>query len=250
MNYYPFHIGDYISHTSHLTDAEDLAYRRMIDLYYQSEQPFPDAEFVARRVKSTPEIVSVLLSEYFVKSEDGWRNKRADEEIEKYHAKAESARNANKAKLAKKSELKSELKSEPNQDATNNQEPRTNNQLIIKTPEGVDTTVFGDFLKLRQRLKAPVTQTALNGIQREAKKAGISLQEAMEMCCARGWRGFKAEWAESKDSVSKKPDDKQWMFSDQGIVAKANELGVHSMGLTYQQLKEKCLLVMAKKAMQ
>jgi uncharacterized protein YdaU (DUF1376 family) len=138
MNYYPFHIGDYVSHTSHLSDAEDLAYRRMIDLYYQSEQPFVDINFIARRVKSTPEIISVILSDFFVKSEDGWRNKRADEEISKYHAKAESARNANKAKIQKKSELitelkstlKSELKSEPNQDATKNQEPITN----ISTP--------------------------------------------------------------------------------------------------------------------
>ena len=138
MNYYPFHIGDYVSHTSHLSDAEDLAYRRMIDLYYQSEQPFVDINFIARRVKSTPEIISVILSDFFVKSEDGWRNKRADEEISKYHAKAESARNANKAKIQKKSVLKTEMKStlkselisEPNQDATKNQEPITN----ISTP--------------------------------------------------------------------------------------------------------------------
>ena len=53
MNYYPFHIGDYISHTSHLSDAEDLAYRRMIDLYYQTEEPFKDIAWVARRIKST-----------------------------------------------------------------------------------------------------------------------------------------------------------------------------------------------------
>ena len=70
----------------------------------------------------------------------------------------------------------------------------------------------------------------------------------MELCCARGWVGFKAEWI--KDQQTQTKDDKQWMFSDAGIVAKAAELGVHSMGLTYHQLKEKCLLVMAKKAMQ
>jgi uncharacterized protein YdaU (DUF1376 family) len=202
MNYYPFHIGDYISHTSHLTDAEDLAYRRMIDLYYQSEQPFTDVEFVARRVKSTPEIISVLLSDFFVKTEDGWRNKRADEEIEKYHAKAESARNANKAKLEKKSALKSELKSEQKQDATNNQEPITKNH-IINTPEGVSDSVFNDFVKLRKGLKAPVTQTAILGLQREANKAGITLEQVMTICCQNGWRGFKAEWIKDKNLSSK-----------------------------------------------
>ena len=65
MNYYPFHIGDYISHTSHLSDLEDLAYRRMIDLYYQTEEPFADIAWVARKVKSTPEIVKILLEEFF-----------------------------------------------------------------------------------------------------------------------------------------------------------------------------------------
>ena len=194
MNYYPFHIGDYISHTSHLTDAEDLAYRRMIDLYYQSEQPFIDVEYVARRVKSTPEIVSVLLSDFFVKTEDGWRNKRADEEIEKYHAKADSARNANKAKQAKLSGLKSELKSEPKQQATNNQEPITKNHIKDITPVGVSDSVFNDYLKIRKAQKKPWTPTAQKLMENEAKKAGISLQEAMEVCCARGWIGFKAEW--------------------------------------------------------
>lgn len=253
MNYYPFHIGDYISHTSHLTDAEDLAYRRMIDLYYQSEQPFTDVEYVARRVKSTTEIVSVLLSDFFVKTEDGWRNKRADEEIDKYHAKADSARNANKAKQAKlsglKSGVKSELKSEPKQQATNNQEPITKNHIKDITPVGVSDSVFNDYLKIRKAQKKPWTPTAQKLMENEAKKANISLQDAMELCCARGWIGFKAEWV--KDAVSQKSDDKSWMFSNQTIEAKARELGVNDYGIAnHQQLKDKILLVMAKKAMQ
>jgi uncharacterized protein YdaU (DUF1376 family) len=134
MNYYPFHIGDYISHTSHLSDLEDLAYRRMIDLYYQTEEPFSDIAWVARKVKSTPEIVKILLEEFFEfwATDCTWRSKRADEEIAKYRLKADSARNANRVKTEKKSalltELKSELISEPNHILTNNQEPITNNQ--------------------------------------------------------------------------------------------------------------------------
>ena len=57
MNFYPFHIGDYISHTSHLSDAEDLAYRRMIDIYFQTEKPFNDIAWVARKVKATLDVV-------------------------------------------------------------------------------------------------------------------------------------------------------------------------------------------------
>ena len=39
MHYFQFNIGDYASHTSRLTLLEDLAYRRMLDLYYLNEQP-------------------------------------------------------------------------------------------------------------------------------------------------------------------------------------------------------------------
>jgi hypothetical protein len=138
------------------------------------------------------------------------------------------------------------------QDATTEksrvEKSRVREEKEIDTPDGVSPLVFEDFKKLRKSLKAPLTQTALTGIANEAKKANISLESALEMCCARGWRGFKAEWAKDQD-VAKPNNDKQWMFSDQGIVAKANELGVISIGLTYPQLKEKCLLVMAKKAM-
>ena len=43
-------------------------------------------------------------------------------------------------------------------------------------------------------MKAPLTETALKGITSEAKKASVSLEEALTMCQVRGWRGFKSEW--------------------------------------------------------
>jgi len=216
MNFYPFHIGDYISHTSHLSDAEDLAYRRMMDLYYQGEEPFTSVLLVARKVKSTVDIVQALLEEFFVKQEDGWHNERADKEIAKYRSKANSARKANHIRWESKSDLKSDLKSETKSElksdqvsdtfqiVTKNQEPRTINQepkINTKIPDGVSETVFQDFVKLRKGLKAPVTETALKGLQREAEKAGMTLQEVLELCCQNGWRGFKATWMDDKNKV-------------------------------------------------
>lgn len=137
------------------------------------------------------------------------------------------------------------------QDATTETEKRQSRDRDrdrVDTPSGVSESVFKDYLEVRKTKKAKWTETALKGLTKEAEKAGLSLQEAMELCCARGWVGFKADWVKDQD-VAKPNNDKQWMFSDAGIIAKANELGVHSIGLTYPQLKEKCLLVMAKKAM-
>lgn len=125
MHYYQFNIGDYLSHTTHLTDAEDLAYRRMLDLYYQSEKPFHDVEQVARRIRSTPETVLTILHEFFVYDDIGyWHNTRADLEIGKYHSKADSARKANQKRWASESDLKSDT----DQILNKKQEPINNNQ--------------------------------------------------------------------------------------------------------------------------
>ena len=61
-------------------------------------------------------------------------------------------------------------------------------------PDGVPDAVWKDFKKLRSAKKAPVTDTAMAGIASEAGKAGLSLSDALAMCCERGWSGFKAAW--------------------------------------------------------
>ena len=55
-------------------------------------------------------------------------------------------------------------------------------------------SVWLDFVALRKAKKAVLTNTAINGIQREAKKANITLEQALQMCCERGWTGFRADW--------------------------------------------------------
>lgn len=84
MNYYPFHVGDYAAHTAHLEPMEDLAYRRMLDLYYRTERALPaDPQEIARltRLKDQREAIDVVLKEFFILSRDGWHSKRADDEL-------------------------------------------------------------------------------------------------------------------------------------------------------------------------
>ena len=247
MNFYPFHIGDYLSHTNHLSNEEDLAYRRLIDLYYQTEQPFTrNLMWLAKRVKSTEEIVASLLVEFFEETPEGWKNKRADEEIAKYKAMQEGGRKGAALRWGKGSDTPP--KHPPMQ--TKNQEPLTKNHIKDIAPEGVSESIFKDYLEVRKAKKAKWTQTALKGLQREADKAKMSLQDVMQLCCERNWVGFKAEWANSQNPVSKQADDKSWMFSNEGIEAKARELGVSDYGVAnHFQLKDKILQVMAKKAM-
>jgi hypothetical protein len=68
----------------------------------------------------------------------------------------------------------------------------------IATPNGVAVTVWQDFVKHRKAKKSPITDTAMQAIQREADKAGWTLETALSETCARGWTGFKAEWVGDK----------------------------------------------------
>jgi uncharacterized protein YdaU (DUF1376 family) len=195
MNFYPFHIGDYISHTSHLTDEEDLAYRRMIDLYYMNEVPFiNDSEWIARRVRSTPEIVYELLNEFFeLGTDDLWHSSRADKEIAKYQYLQESGK-----KGAEKRWGNRDVKP-PN--SIPNSPPiatpiatKTKNQDHITTPDGVSSDLWSDFIAYRKRLKAPVTDRVVTRLIKESKDANMTLEQAIETMIFKGWRSFDATW--------------------------------------------------------
>ena len=105
MIWYKFHIGDYISHTMHLDDAEDLAYRRLLDWYYMSEKPLPlDVALVARRIRLDEDVVSPVLQEFFEKTKKGFINARADDEIKAYNVRVDINRKV--GKLAHKNTVK------------------------------------------------------------------------------------------------------------------------------------------------
>jgi uncharacterized protein YdaU (DUF1376 family) len=112
MHYYQFNIGDYVSHTAHLTNDEDLTYRRLLDLYYQTEKSFDVADLskVTRKVKSNEETVMLILHEFFEfnTNDNSWHNKRADSEIKAYQSKADSARKANQIRWGSERHLKSD----------------------------------------------------------------------------------------------------------------------------------------------
>ena len=223
MNFYPFHIGDYISHTSHLSDEEDLAYRRLIDLYYQTESSFPhDLNLISRKVKSTPDIVDVLLNEFFEFIDGAWHNTRADKEIAKYHAMQDGGRKGAAIRWSKGGHRP--LNAKPM--VTKNQEPRTKNHIkTIAPPEGVDVSLWDDYLKVRKAAKKPLTETALKGLVREAGKAKISLSDALQTCCERSWVGFKAEWIAKSETTQDRPAQR-WDANIDSIVAKGKELGI------------------------
>jgi hypothetical protein len=70
-------------------------------------------------------------------------------------------------------------------------------------PIDISESVWDDFIAIRNKVKKPFTETALKIIQREAQKAGFTLEQALETCCARGWQGFEAAWVQKDSDLSK-----------------------------------------------
>jgi uncharacterized protein YdaU (DUF1376 family) len=97
VNYYPFHIGDYLTETAHLSWLEDCAYRRLLDLYYSREQRIPldisQAARLCRAIsKDERKAVETVLSEFFTQTDAGWSHTRCDMEIGKAREFAKRAR--------------------------------------------------------------------------------------------------------------------------------------------------------------
>jgi len=138
--WYKFYLGDYITHTNHLSDAEDLAYRRLLDLYYISEKPIPlETESVARKIRLDLDITESVLDEFFDKGVDGYRNHRCDMEIAKYQHQVENNRQLGKrGGRPKKTDMETESK------------PNTNPKQIQIQKKNISsakptTTRFDDF---------------------------------------------------------------------------------------------------------
>ena len=239
VHYYQHHIGDFIKDTSYLTNEEVGIYLKLIWLYYDTEQPLPDDRTILSvkvGCRGLELLLGNILQLFFTKKGGFWHHTRCDQEIAHYHAQIETASKAGKASAAKRAINARSTTVQP----TNNQQPITNNHKPkINTPDGVDVSLWNDYLKIRNAAKKPITETALKGLIREAEKAKISLSEALQTCCERSWIGFKAEWIAKPVLTQDKPAQK-WDASLAGVMAKGQELGIlPNPGETEGQYRER-----------
>jgi len=202
MHYYQFNIGDYNSHTMHLSEIEDLTYRRLLDWYYLHESPIPlELNEVSRqiRMRTHSDCIATVLQEFFERTPDGWIHHRANKEIEKVGDKSQKASASAKARWSKPKDANA-LQTQSEGNATHNTLPITQDTehkkkaTIVAPPEGVSDSVWQEFKTLRKAKRAPITQRAIDAISSEAKKAGWTLEKALEECVVRGWQAFKADW--------------------------------------------------------
>lgn len=114
------------------------------------------------------------------------------------------ARSVTEASLEKRREEKRRDTVFDSNTATTAKPKRARSKLAepIERPGGVSEQVWADFLSHRAAKRAPVSATVIDGIQREANIAGMTLERALATCCERGWQGFKAEWLREDSPIN------------------------------------------------
>lgn len=233
LHFYKFHIGDYKSATAHLSNEEDLAYRRLLDMYYDTEQPIPlDTDWVSRRLRVGSECVLSVLRDFFVQQDDGWHHRRCESELENYKRLADIARNngtrggrkpsgfpAGSESVASGTPVATQSQANHKPLTTNhkpeNHEPKVTRKQAIACPPEVDPQVWADWVQLRKTKRATVTQTVVDGARQEAEKAGMSLSDFLAVWCRRGSQGLEASWLKE---TKPKTDKYDWLRSETQII--------------------------------
>ena len=157
MIWYKFHLGDYITHTTHLSDAEDLAYRRLLDLYYMSEKPIPlDTQSVSRKIRLDLDITESVLGEFFEHTSEGYRNARCDAEIMRYNKQVENNRSLGK-RGGRPKKTEPETESEPKANPKKNK----NKNINTNTSTASTTSRFDEFWSTWPTSKRKVGRAAV-----------------------------------------------------------------------------------------
>lgn len=211
MHYYKFNIADYRKDAGHLSTIEHGIFRQLIDWYYLDEQPIPlETQVVSRRLRlGSDELIFLenVLSDFFQKTAKGYVHKRIELEIREYHEQAEKNKaNGKRGGRPKKTQsvisgLPDESQKNPNhKPITINHKPIKEKATDVEAPVGVSPIVWFEFVALRKAKKARVTQTVLDGLQKEADKAGWTLEQVLKEIILRNWQSFKADWVQPRQS--------------------------------------------------
>ena len=143
MHYFTKNIGDYAKKTGRLSMLEHGAYTLLLDAYYDRERPPTKREAIAWVwARSDEEIAAVgfVLERFFCLDGDVYRQKRVDEEIEKYKEKSRTNK-----RIAEEREAKRKLSKDTNRERsvnealtkrhlTNNHKPITKKENGGKSP--------------------------------------------------------------------------------------------------------------------
>jgi uncharacterized protein YdaU (DUF1376 family) len=158
VNFFKLYIGDYQRDTAHLSVTEHGAYLLMLQHYYATEKPLPIGKALHRMLRAQDraerEAIDVIAGQYWRTTDAGLVNDRADAEIGKASAQADTNRG-----IAQAREAARKAKRKPNE--------RSTNRATIDQPNHSQTP--------DTRLETANAVSARAGIGQALKRAGIDL---------------------------------------------------------------------------
>lgn len=141
MNWFKLYIGDYQRDTAHLSVTEHGAYLLMLQHYYATEKPLPTGKALHRMLraqdKAEREAIDTVAAQFWTETPDGLVNGRADAEITKAGAQAETNR-----AIAQARESRRKVEREKHDKSTNratNDQPNQTPDTRHQTPPSVST---------------------------------------------------------------------------------------------------------------
>lgn len=208
MNYYQHHIGDYAAATAHLSLIEDAIYSRLLRRYYLQEAPLPvdvaqTARLAGARTPDEIATVELILGEFFTLTDEGWRNKRADEEIAAYRDKSAKASSAGRASAMRRINGRSTDVEQTFNERATNQEPITNNQEEAKAkararpapvvlPDWLPVESWNDWNDYRNSRKGWTAKAKTLSLKTLARlwQDGHDPKQVIEQSIEMGWPGL------------------------------------------------------------
>jgi uncharacterized protein YdaU (DUF1376 family) len=96
VNFFKLYVGDYQRDTAHLSITEHGAYLLMLQHYYATEKPLPTGKALHRMLRAQDraerEAIDAVAAQFWQETPDGLVNARADAEIARAAAQAETNR--------------------------------------------------------------------------------------------------------------------------------------------------------------
>lgn len=212
-----------------LTLEERGAYQTVLDLIYDRGGPIADNErllagYMNCSIRKWRALRASLIEQgKLVASEGRLTNPRAEKQLENDAKTARKlAENGAKGGRKRAENLKKgnenngsalapldggfSLPEARSQSVSISKEKETHKARAPVRPGEVSDGVWRDFLAVRKAKRAPLTETALTAIQREADSAGWALEDALAECVTRGWQSFKAAWVQPATDTDAYPD--------------------------------------------
>ncbi len=230
MHYYKRNIGDYYKKAGRLTMLEHGAYTLLMDACYDRET-FPTLsqaiDWCGAKLPEEVEAVTTVLNRFFtLKANKTYVQSRINDELSEYKEMGkknkqialdrERTKRERRVNDASTSGSRLEHETAPNhKPLTINQEPLTRvvsakaqTQLDYSCwPEMPEQQTLADWISMRKRIKADVSQTVINQFGKElhiAYATGVTVDHCLAECISSNWRGFKFSWLKNQETSNAK----------------------------------------------